>query len=45
MIDERSVFDLSPQISRASGNLFSRFRLLLMTGLLLATFLAALLAG
>lgn len=35
-MDERSVFDLTPQMSRASQELFGRYRLLLMVGLLIA---------
>lgn len=41
-MDERSVFDLSPQISRASEELFTPRRLFLMVGLLIALVLATL---
>jgi hypothetical protein len=41
-MDERSIFDLSPQMSRASEKLFTPRRLLLMLGLLIALLLATL---
>ena len=41
-MDERSIFDLSPQMSRASEELFTPRRLLLMVGLLIAMVLATL---
>jgi hypothetical protein len=41
-MDERSIFDLSPQMSHASEKLFTPRRLLLMVGLLIAMVLATL---
>jgi hypothetical protein len=44
-MDERSVFDLSPQLSRASEEPLTSFRLLLLAGLLSALLAATLVAG
>ena len=41
-MDERNMFDLSPQMSRASEELFTPRRLLWMAGLLIAIVLATL---
>jgi hypothetical protein len=44
-MDERNVFDLSPQMSRASQQVFKPHRLFLLAVLLAAMFAAAAIAG
>jgi hypothetical protein len=39
-MDERTVFDLSPQMSRASQDLFTPRRLILLVALLVSMFAA-----
>jgi hypothetical protein len=43
--DDRNPIDFSPQMSRASRTMFGHFHLLLLVGLLLAMFAAAMVAG
>jgi len=44
-MNERNVFDLSPQMSRASQQLFRPHRLFMLAVLLVAMFAASSLAG
>jgi hypothetical protein len=44
-MDDRSVFELSPQISGDSQKLFTRFRLFAIAGLFLAMLAAAWIIG
>jgi hypothetical protein len=44
-MDEISVFDVNPEMSRETRKLFTRFRVLSVAGLLFAMLTAALIAG
>jgi hypothetical protein len=44
-MNDRNVFDFNPQMSRASQQVFTRYRVLSIAGLLIAMIAAALMAG